>query len=152
VTLTARRILVLHGPNLNLLGTREPDVYGRTTLAEIDAALADRASERGARIESLQSNREGVLIDRLHAAMTDGTGAVVLNAGGFTHTSVALRDAVVACGLPVIEVHLSNVAAREEFRHTSLLAPVAVGTIAGFGLDSYLLGLDAAVALLRRRD
>ncbi len=144
------KILVLHGPNLNLLGTREPDVYGSTTLAEVDAAVAARAAERGVEVDFGQSNLEGVLIDRLHAAMEDGTDAVVLNAGGFTHTSVALRDAVVACGLPVIEVHLSNVAAREDFRHRSLIAEVAVGTIAGFGLDSYLLGLDAALATLNR--
>ena len=144
------KILVLHGPNLNLLGTREPDVYGSTTLAEVDAAVAARAAERGVEVDFGQSNLEGVLIDRLHAAMEDGTDAVVLNAGGFTHTSVALRDAVVACGLPVIEVHLPNVAAREDFRHRSLIAEVAVGTIAGFGLDSYLLGLDAALATLNR--
>ncbi len=142
------RILVLHGPNLNLLGQREPDVYGRTTLAEVDSALQARADARGVELECLQSNHEGGLIDRLHAAMADGTDAVVLNAGGFTHTSVALRDAVVACGLPVIEVHLSNTAAREEFRHTSLLSPVVVGFIAGFGVDSYLLGLEAALGLL----
>jgi len=144
------KILVLHGPNLNLLGQREPEVYGTSTLADVDAALALRAGERGVELECLQSNREGVLIDRLHAGMEDGTSAVVLNAGGFTHSSVALRDAVVACGLPVIEVHLSNTAAREEFRRESLLSPVVVGTIAGFGLDSYLLGLDAAVTTLRK--
>lgn len=142
------KILVLHGPNLNLLGQREPDIYGHTTLSEIDASLLARATERGAELRCFQSNREGILIDHLHAAMSDGTDAVVLNAGGFTHTSVALRDAVVGCGLPVIEVHLSNTAAREEFRHTSLLAPVVVGTIAGFGRASYLLGLDAALGLL----
>lgn len=143
-------ILVLHGPNLNLLGSREPDVYGGTTLAEIDGFLAQRATGR-AEVTSLQSNREGVLIDALHAAMGDGTAAVVFNAGGFTHTSVALRDAVVACGIPVIEVHLSNTAAREEFRHVSLIAPVAAGSIVGFGVDSYLLGLEAALSLLERR-
>jgi len=145
------RILVLHGPNLNLLGSREPAVYGHRTLADVDAAIRSRAAERGVEVECLQSNREGVLIDRLHAAMGDGTDAVLLNAGGFTHTSVALRDAVVACGLAVIEVHLSNTAAREEFRHRSLLAPVVVGTIAGFGGDSYLLGLDAALATLNQQ-
>lgn len=144
------RILVLHGPNLNLLGRREPGVYGTATLAEIDGNLGQRATGR-AEVRSIQSNREGVLIDALHAAMEDGTGAVVFNAGGFTHTSVALRDAVVACGLPVIEIHISNTAAREEFRHRSLIAPVATGTIAGFGVNSYLLGLEAALSLLERR-
>ncbi len=144
------KILVMHGPNLNLLGGREPAVYGTQTLDDVNAAVRQRASDRGVEVGFLQSNREGVLIDRLHAAMADGTDAVVLNAGGFTHTSVALRDAVVACGLPVIEVHLSNTAAREEFRHTSLLAPVAVGTIAGFGIGSYLLGMDAALATLKQ--
>jgi 3-dehydroquinate dehydratase II len=144
------RILVLHGPNLNLLGTREPGIYGSTTLAEIDGLLAQRATGR-AELQSLQSNREGVLIDALHGAMGDGTAAVVLNAGGYTHSSVALRDAVVACGLPVIEVHLSNTAAREEFRHRSLIAPVAVGSIVGFGVDSYLLGLEAALSVVERR-
>jgi 3-dehydroquinate dehydratase II len=144
------QILVMHGPNLNLLGGREPSVYGTRTLEDVNQAVRDHAVQRGVQVDFLQSNREGVLIDRLHAAMADGTDAVVLNGGGFTHTSVALRDAVVACGLPVIEVHLSNTAAREEFRHTSLLAAVAVGTIAGFGTGSYLLGLDAALATLNQ--
>ena len=145
------RVLILHGPNLNLLGTREPEIYGRTTLAEIDRALQGQGAECGALVASMQSNHEGALIDALHAARTDGTAAVVLNAGAYTHTSVALRDAVVACGLPVIEVHLSNVAARESFRHISLIAPVAVGQISGFGVDSYRLGLDAALKLVARR-
>ena len=139
-------VLVLHGPNLNKLGSREPGVYGTTTLPEIDAMLAEEAARRGARVRSLQSNHEGVLIDALHEAVDEGVTAVVLNAAGYTHTSVALRDAVVACRRPVIEVHLSNVAAREPFRHTSLIAPVAVGTIAGFGAESYRLGLIAALA------
>lgn len=139
-------VLVLHGPNLNTLGAREPGIYGTTTLPEIDAMLADEAARRGARVRSLQSNHEGVLIDALHEAADEGVTAVILNAGGYTHTSVALRDAVVACRRPVIEVHVSNVAAREPFRHTSLIAPVAVGTIAGFGAESYRLGLIAALA------
>jgi 3-dehydroquinate dehydratase-2 len=147
---TSLKILVLHGPNLNLLGRREPEVYGSITLAEIDEALQHRAGNRGVELRSLQSNREGVLIDALHRAMGDGTDAVVLNAGGYTHSSVALRDAVVGCGIPVIEVHLSNTAAREGFRKRSLIAPVACGSISGFGLDSYLLGLDAAVATVRK--
>ncbi len=144
-------ILVLHGPNLNLLGTREPAIYGATTLAEIDAELAEVGRVHGASVRCQQSNHEGVLIDWLHAARADGTEAVVLNAAGFTHTSVALRDAVVACGLPVIEVHLSNVAAREPFRHHSLIAAVSVGSISGFGADSYRLGLLAALAVVRGR-
>ena len=145
------KILVLHGPNLNLLGTREPDVYGTTNLAQLNELLRDRAEARAADLQCIQTNLEGELVQLLHRAMTDGTDAVVLNAGGYTHTSVALRDAVVGCGLPVIEVHLSNVAAREGFRQRSLLAAVAVGSIAGFGVDSYLLGLDAAIATVRKR-
>jgi len=145
------RVLVLHGPNLNLLGQREPQVYGSETLAEIDALLAQRAEARGVEVTALQSNHEGVLIDALHEAGQGTADAVVFNAGGLTHTSVSLRDAVVAAGLPVIEVHLSNVAAREEFRHVSLLAPVVVGQVTGFGVDSYLLGLDAAIATVRKR-
>jgi len=144
------RVLVLHGPNLNLLGTREPSIYGRTTLAEIDAMLVARGEELGAAVTCLQSNLEGVLIDALHAAREDGTGAVVLNGAGYTHTSVALRDAVAACGLPVLEVHLSNPHAREEFRHTSLLSSVVRGIVSGLGPDSYRYGLEAAVALARR--
>lgn len=146
------RILVLHGPNLNRLGSREPEIYGRTTLAEIDAALIQQGREAGAEVRCIQSNHEGALIDALHGAADDGTAAVVLNAGGLTHTSVALRDAIVACGLPVIEVHLSNVAAREEFRRVSFISPVAVGSISGFGPDSYRLGLDAALGVLARTD
>jgi len=132
------------------LGRREPEVYGTVTLAEIDEALEHRAEGRGVELRTFQSNREGVLIDALHRAMGDGTAAVVLNAGGYTHTSVALRDAVVGCGVPVIEVHLSNTAAREGFRRRSLIAPVVSGSISGFGVDSYLLGLDAAVATVRK--
>jgi 3-dehydroquinate dehydratase-2 len=145
------RILVLHGPNLDLLGRREPSVYGTATLADVDAALRARASELGVELQCQQSNHEGALIDALHRAMDDGTSAVVLNAGGLTHTSVSLRDAVVACALPVVEVHLSNTAAREDFRRKSMISPVAVGSIQGFGVDSYLLGLDAALATLKRR-
>jgi len=147
----AVRVLVLHGPNLNLLGRREPEIYGAASLAEIDALLTQRAEDRGAEVVMLQSNHEGVLIDALHEAGQGTADAVVLNAGGLTHTSVSLRDAVVASGLPVIEVHLSNVAAREAFRHVSLLAPVVVGQVTGFGVDSYLLGLDAAIATVRKR-
>jgi 3-dehydroquinate dehydratase-2 len=136
-------IVVLHGPNLNLLGTREPAVYGHTTLADIDADLVDRAAELGVRVETFQSNHEGALIDRIQAARGSAV-AIVINPGGYTHTSVALRDALAAVALPVIEVHLSNVAAREEFRHRSLIAPIALGTIAGLGAIGYRLALEAA--------
>ena len=144
------RVLVLHGPNLNLLGVREPNIYGSMTLAEIDASLVAQGAEIGAEVSALQSNHEGVLIDALHSARLDGTDAVVFNAAGYTHTSVAIRDAVVACGVPVVEVHLSNPAAREDFRQTSLLSPVVHGIVSGLGPDSYRLGLEAAVALVRR--
>ncbi len=143
-------ILVLHGPNLNLLGTREPEVYGSETLAEIDARLRVRAAASGALLEAFQSNHEGVLIDRLHAAR--GQAAyVILNGAGLTHTSVALRDAVVASEVPTIEVHLSNVNKREAFRHVSLLSGVCVGIISGFGAMSYVLALDAALDALGLR-
>jgi 3-dehydroquinate dehydratase-2 len=143
------RVLVLHGPNLNLLGSREPDIYGSFSLEELDEVLAKRAQERGVELRSMQSNHEGALIDALHDAGAGSADVVLLNAGGLTHTSVSLRDAVVASGLPVIEVHLSNVAAREAFRHVSLIAPVVVGQVAGFGMDSYLLALDGAIARVR---
>jgi 3-dehydroquinate dehydratase-2 len=137
-----RRILVLHGPNLNLLGTREPEVYGHTSLAEIDAALAEQAEKAGATLSSFQSNHEGELLDRIHAARSAADG-ILINPGALTHTSIALRDAVLGAGLPVVEVHLSNVHAREDFRRHSYLSDVAVGVVTGFGPTSYRLGLEA---------
>jgi 3-dehydroquinate dehydratase-2 len=139
----ARAILVLHGPNLNLLGTREPDVYGRSTLAEVDRAIERHARSRGVRAECRQSNSEGQLIDWLQAAERQGFAGVVMNPGALTHYSIALRDAVASIRLPVVEVHLSNVHGREEFRRHSVIAPVARGQISGFGAASYLLGIDA---------
>ena len=142
------KLLVLHGPNLNLLGTREPEVYGRTTLAEIDADLAQRARAAGHELESLQSNAEHVLVDRVQAARADGVVFAQVNPAGFTHTSVALRDALAAVALPFIEVHLSNPHAREPFRRTSYFSDLAVGVVAGFGAASYRLALDAALQRL----
>ena len=143
------KILILHGPNLNLLGTREPEVYGALTLAEIDARLAAAGRELGVDVYSLQSNSEGSLIDALHAAREQAQG-VVFNPGAYTHTSVALRDAIAAIGIPVVEVHLSNIYTREDFRRKSYIAGVAAGQISGFGPDSYLLALRAAQAILSR--
>jgi 3-dehydroquinate dehydratase-2 len=141
-------ILVLHGPNLNLLGKREPEVYGRLTLEEINQRLDALGKELGVEVRPLQSNHEGALIDALHDARTWADG-VLFNPGGYTHTSVALRDAVAATGLPVIEVHLSNTQAREEFRHRSLIAPVCKGSIIGLGWRSYTAALRAMVEILK---
>jgi 3-dehydroquinate dehydratase-2 len=139
------RIQVLHGPNLNLLGTRDPAQYGTTTLAEIDVELAKRATARGAELRSHQSNLEGELVDLIQQAK-GWADAIVMNPGGYTHTSVAIRDAIEAVALPTVEVHLSNIAAREPFRHTSITAAKCIGQISGFGAQSYYLGLDAALA------
>lgn len=142
------KILVLHGPNLNLLGEREPEVYGRTTLAEIDARLREQGARRSAEVESFQSNHEGALLDRIQSARRTHQG-IIINPGGLTHTSVALRDALVACSLPVIEVHLSNIHAREEFRQRSLVAGIALGQISGLGAKGYELALEALLDRLK---
>lgn len=134
------RIGILHGPNLNTLGRREPEIYGHRTLEELDAAIAEGAAELGVEVVSFQSNIEGELVDWIQAE-SDGVAGWVVNAAGFSHTSVALRDALVASGQPFVEVHLTNVFARESFRHSSVLADVAIGMVCGFGVDSYLLGL-----------
>jgi len=142
------RIWVVHGPNLNLLGTREPEIYGAITLAELDRRIQTAAKEAGVEVECFQSNHEGEIAERLHAAR-DRAHGLLLNPAGLTHTSVVLRDALLATGLPAVEVHLSNVHAREDFRHRSLVADVVVGRVLGFGPASYLLGLQGLVAHLR---
>ena len=138
------KLLVLNGPNLNLLGSREPQVYGHTTLADIEAGLAREAATRGATLVCFQSNHEGALIDRIHAALGEGVGYIVINPGGLTHTSVALRDALAGVAIPFVEVHLSNVHQRENFRHHSYLAPIAVAVLAGFGPAGYSMALQFA--------
>ncbi len=142
-----RKILLIHGPNLNLLGTREPDVYGNQTMEQINARLQAHAAESGFEIRTFQSNSEGALIDAIQDAGEWANG-IVINAGAYTHTSIAIRDAISAVNLPTVEVHLSNVHAREPFRHHSFIAPVCLGTVAGFGWCSYLLGVKGLVAHL----
>lgn len=138
------KVLILHGPNLNLTGTREPETYGSMTLDEINSRLVEQGREFGIEVICQQSNHEGALIDALHEACTWADG-VVFNPGGYSHTSIALRDAVAAIGIPVVEVHMSNIYAREEFRHQSIISAVCKGLIAGFGWKSYLLGLKAII-------
>lgn len=140
-----KRILVLHGPNLNLLGTREPEVYGRVTLSEINVKLAEQAEKNGASLDHFQSNTEGTLVDRVQQARTDGTDFIIINPAAFTHTSVALRDALAAVDIPFVEVHLSNVFAREAFRKESYFSDIAVGVISGLGATGYELALQFAL-------
>ncbi len=143
-----KKILILNGPNLNLLGTREPQIYGSDTLPQIMAELAQIAADAGAKLDSLQSNHEGVLIDRIHAARTDGTQFIIINPGGLTHTSVALRDALAGVALPFLEVHISNVHKREAFRHHSFLSEIAAGVLVGLGVNGYRLALQHVLSLL----
>ncbi len=140
-----KNVLILHGPNLNLLGTREPDVYGRVTLDEINARLTAQAEKAGARLAHFQSNTEGALVDRVQQARSDGTDFIIINPAAFTHTSVALRDALAAVAIPFIEVHLSNVHAREAFRKESYFSDIAVGVISGLGAKGYELALEYAL-------
>jgi 3-dehydroquinate dehydratase-2 len=141
----AKKLLLLNGPNLNLLGTREPLVYGKETLADIEHAASAQAAAAGATLSCFQSNHEGELIDRIHAAKTEGVEAIVINPGGLTHTSVALRDALAGVAIPFVEVHISNIYQREEFRHHSFLSAIAQGTICGLGTDGYRFAIDFAL-------
>jgi len=149
LNLSALSILVLHGPNLNLLGLREPGIYGSLTMSEINRLLESKAMELQVNISAMQSNHEGFLVDAIHGSLGKHQG-IVINAGAHTHTSVALRDAIAAVDLPTVEVHLSNIYRREDFRHHSYIAPVVIGQISGFGSQSYLLGLEALVYYLRQ--
>ncbi|HEU5299971.1 MAG TPA: type II 3-dehydroquinate dehydratase [bacterium] len=142
------RVLVVYGPNLNLLGEREPEIYGRDTMEQINARLREAARQEDVEVEFFQSNSEGAIIDRLHAARTSAQ-AVVLNAGALTHYSYALRDAIAAIGVPVVEVHMTNIHARERFRRRSVLSPACAGVVHGFGAQSFVLGLRAAIGLIR---
>ncbi len=145
-----KKILVIHGPNLNLLGQREPDVYGRTTLKQIDGELQKIAKAEKVALEAFQSNHEGEIVERIGKAKGK-FDCILINPAAYTHTSVAIRDAISAVSIPVVEVHLSNIYAREEFRHTSLISPVAVGQVSGFGIDSYRLGLKAAIEIAKKK-
>jgi 3-dehydroquinate dehydratase-2 len=141
----AKTLLLLNGPNLNLLGTRQPEVYGMTTLADIERRAVRQAGDAGATLVAFQSNHEGALIDRIHQARTEGVDAIVINAGGLTHTSVSLRDALSGVAIPFIEVHISNIHQRETFRHESYLSDIAKGVIAGLGVEGYRLAIDYAL-------
>lgn len=145
------RVLILQGPNLNLLGTREPELYGTASLADVQRSLDECAARLGVELEHHQSNHEGVLVDHIQGASGKGFAGILINAAAFTHTSVALRDALCAVAMPFVEVHMSNVYGRESFRHKSLLADRAVGVVVGFGIDSYRLGLEGLVAWLREQ-
>lgn len=144
----ARNLLLLNGPNLNLLGTREPEVYGSTTLADVERAAAEQAAQAGVQLAAFQSNHEGALIDRIHAAKKEGVDAIVINPGGLTHTSVSLRDALASVAIPFVEVHVSNIHQREAFRHHSYLSAIAVGVICGLGADGYAAAIAFAVKKL----
>jgi 3-dehydroquinate dehydratase, type II len=144
----AKNLLLLNGPNLNLLGTREPEVYGSTTLADIEHAATAQANAGGAKLTAFQSNHEGALIDRIHSAKSEGIDAIVINPGGFTHTSVAVRDALAGVAIPFIEVHISNIYRRESFRHHSYLSDIAAGVICGFGTEGYRLAIEHALKTL----
>jgi len=141
----AKHLLLLNGPNLNLLGTREPHIYGATTLADVEQAAQKQASTAGAQLAFFQSNHEGALIDRIHAARGEGVDYIVINPGGYTHTSVALRDALAGVAIPFVEVHISNIYQRESFRHHSYLSAIATGTICGLGIEGYRLAIDFAL-------
>jgi 3-dehydroquinate dehydratase-2 len=143
-----KKILVIHGPNLNLLGEREKDIYGKITLNEINNQLAALAKQHSVELKILQSNHEGDIVDAIGKVKAEGISAILINPAAYTHTSVAIRDAVLAVCIPTVEVHLSNIYAREDFRHKSLIAPVSHGQISGFGVESYLLGLQAAIHLI----
>ena len=143
-----KKILVIHGPNLNLLGQREKDIYGKTTLAEINAKLEKLAAENDTTLRIIQSNHEGDMVDTIGRAKQEQFNAILINPAAYTHTSIAIRDALLAVSLPAVEIHLSNIYAREDFRRTSLIAPVTQGQISGFGVDSYILGLQALINLL----
>lgn len=144
------KILVIHGPNLNLLGQREENIYGKTSLEEINRRLKEIAQARGVQLEIFQSNHEGQIVDTIGQVKKNGIQGILINPAAYTHTSVAIRDAIAAVAIPTVEVHLSNIYAREEFRHTSLIAPVSHGQISGFGVNSYVLGLEAIIDLVKK--
>ena len=145
------KILVIHGPNLNLLGTREPDIYGKVSISKINQELTKAAKKNNIQLKIVQSNHEGEIVDLIGKSKKDKISAIVINPAAYTHTSVAIRDAIAAVGVPTVEVHLSNIYAREEFRHTSLISAVVVGQVSGFGINSYLLGLQAAIGIVKKR-